>query len=164
VVQLHDLFRKRQIRKTYELLVYGRWNKSDRSVRFNLLKFTSPSGERRVRVDPEGKLARTEFSIIEQRSDFTWLRARPYTGRTHQIRVHALACGKAIVGDDKYASDAQLQYTTSRGIERLCLHASSLVLPVMEYDGSGGERRTLKIQADPPAAFLRAWKQLRSAK
>lgn len=160
VVRLHDLFRKRQIRKTYELLVYGCWNKSDRSVRLSLLKFTSPAGERRVRVDPEGKQARTEFSVIEQKSDFTWLRARPYTGRTHQIRVHALACGKAIVGDDKYASDAQLEYSANRGIRRLCLHASSLVLPAIETAGSEEQGGVLKIEAVPPPSFVQAWKQL----
>jgi len=160
VVRLHDLFRKRQIRKTYELLVYGLWNKSDRSIRLSLLKFTSPTGERRVRVDVEGKPARTEFSIIEQKSGFTWLRARPYTGRTHQIRVHALACGNAIVGDDKYASDTQLAYTSSLGIQRLCLHASSLVFPVIESAGTGEQEKALKIEAAPPPAFIQAWKQL----
>jgi len=164
IVRLHDLFRKRQIRKTYDLLVYGRWNKGDRSVRLSLLKFTTPAGERRVRADHEGKVARTEFSIVEQISDFTWLRARPYTGRTHQIRVHALACGKAIVGDNKYASDTQLEFSARRGIQRLCLHASSLSVPAAELTGTAERVSMLKIEAPLPTSFVIAWKQLRRSR
>ncbi len=165
IVRLHELFRKRQIRKTYELLVYGSWNKSDRSVRVNLLKFTTATGERRVRVDVEGKSARTDFSIMDQKPGFTWLKAHPHTGRTHQIRVHALACGNAIVGDDKYASDTQLKHTARLGIRRLCLHASKLMLPAYDsaeiIQSGPNTGSALQIEASPPAAFSKAWEQLR---
>jgi 23S rRNA pseudouridine955/2504/2580 synthase len=52
--------------------------------------------------------------------------ARPITGRTHQIRVHAAHAGHAVLGDAKY-SDARNEELAQRlGLRRLFLHAAEL--------------------------------------
>jgi 23S rRNA pseudouridine955/2504/2580 synthase len=51
---------------------------------------------------------------------------QPYTGRTHQLRVHMLAMGHPILGDPKYHTEAS--QTLSKGL-KLQLHARRLVLP-----------------------------------
>lgn len=49
-----------------------------------------------------GEWAETEFRVLSRSESFTELEARPVTGRTHQIRVHAAAEGFPILGDALY--------------------------------------------------------------
>ena len=56
-----------------------------------------------MRVDPKhGKQARTAFEVREQFRGFTLVECRPFTGRTHQIRVHLKHWGLPICGDRVY--------------------------------------------------------------
>lgn len=67
------------------------------------------TGVVRVRqwVRQEGASAMTEFLPIESRPGYTLADVRPYTGRMHQIRVHAAWIGHPIVGDKIYGPDQQ---------------------------------------------------------
>ncbi|NIU77913.1 MAG: hypothetical protein GWN71_31475, partial [Gammaproteobacteria bacterium] len=56
------------------------------------------------------------------------LEAVPFTGRTHQIRVHAAAAGHPVAGDAKYGDRAFNRSMRDRGLRRLFLHAASLDL------------------------------------
>ena len=53
-------------------------------------------------VDPHGKTCQTYFREIKKMGDYSLVEVRTYTGRTHQIRVHAAHLGCAIVGDKLY--------------------------------------------------------------
>jgi len=71
-----------------------------------LQKSNVRSGERMVEVNPAGKEALTLFKVLRRFGDFaTLVEASPITGRTHQIRVHALYAGHAIAGDSKYGDE-----------------------------------------------------------
>ena len=48
------------------------------------------------RVDPEGKSCRTVFEMMRRDSGTSVVRARPQTGRMHQIRVHLQHLGVAL--------------------------------------------------------------------
>jgi len=152
LMELHAAFRDAAVAKTYDVLVYGAWPKKLRSVRAHLEKFVTKTGERRVRVLAEGKSARTEFSIVEIGERASWIKAHPHTGRTHQIRVHSQVSGHPVVGDEKYASVEQLAQSRSVGVRRLCLHASSVALPI-----NGQIRR---FDAPVPDDFTEAWRLL----
>ncbi len=75
---------------------------------------------RRVRVDPRGRAARTDWTLIETDARGTLLRLCPRTGRTHQLRVHLQAIGHPIVGDRAYGGPPGT---------RLMLHAERLLVP-----------------------------------
>ena len=54
----------------------------------------------------EGKDAETHFKVLQAAAKTSLLEARPVTGRTHQIRVHLLASGHPVVGDELYGTEA----------------------------------------------------------
>lgn len=56
-------------------------------------------------VCPEGKPARTRYETVAVGTDWTLLRVRPETGRTHQIRVHFAALGHPLLGDKLYGGE-----------------------------------------------------------
>jgi 23S rRNA pseudouridine955/2504/2580 synthase len=150
LLELHRALRERTVRKRYDVLVHGAWPARRTSVQLPLERFLLASGERRVRVAEAGKAARTDFAVREFGTDATWLEARLHTGRTHQIRVHAQASGHPVIGDAKYA-DARLQaLAADRGVQRLCLHATELVI---HHRGS-----RLRLEAPLPADFQSAWR------
>ena len=122
-------FRERTVKKKYTLIVHGVWPKQIRVVQHRLLRYTTDWGERRVRVDENGQVARTDFEVQGQAAQATLLQAALHTGRTHQIRVHAQSQGHPILGDTKYRPLASRQ-TQEPEFERLCLHASRLVVPL----------------------------------
>ena len=150
LLELHRAFRESAVRKSYDLVVEGRWPRRLRTVRDRLRRYTLPNGERRVRVDAEGLPARTDFEVVEVAGACTWLRAFPRTGRTHQIRVHAAARGHPILGDRKYADRGGM----GRAARRLMLHASSIAFLL------DGEQR--RFRAPPDRRFLATWESMRS--
>jgi len=153
LVALHAAFRERRVAKSYAALVFGRWPRRLRSVQSALTRYVTAGGERRVRVDAEeGKTARTDFEVVAATDAASWVTATPFTGRTHQIRVHCSQAEHAIVGDEKYASDAERARARAAGVRRLCLHAARLRL---ELDG-----RKRVFESPIPADFEAAWRAL----
>ncbi len=122
LLELHHAFQKQRIQKQYDVIVDGVWPTQVNEVSLPLRKFTLPTGERRVVVDEAGKSALTQFEIVSQAECHTWLKAKPRTGRTHQIRVHCLSQQCPIVGDIKYSTRSQ----NDKSSLRLMLHASSI--------------------------------------
>jgi len=155
LLELHAAFRDANVAKTYDVLVYGAWPRRLRTVRAHLEKFVTRSGERRVRVQADGKAARTEFEVIETSERASWVTAHPHTGRTHQIRVHAQVSQHPVVGDEKYATEAQLAASRALGVRRLCLHARVVTLRI------GGQTR--RFEAPVPGDFAEAWRRLSGA-
>lgn len=129
--EIHRLLRGSGVDKRYLAVVRGHWPKNTRVVEAPLQKNTLQSGERMVRVNKEGKSAVTEFTIVERFAQATLIEAKPITGRTHQIRVHAQHAGYPLLGDEKYMDDESRQFCKLLGLKRLFLHAASLsfVLP-----------------------------------
>ncbi|TVZ38967.1 23S rRNA pseudouridine955/2504/2580 synthase [Alteromonadaceae bacterium 2753L.S.0a.02] len=128
---LQDLLRgEKQLQKHYVALVHGRWPNRAHKVEAPLLKSEANGGERIVRVRPEGKPSKTEFTVLRRFNEATLLEARPITGRTHQIRVHAQHKGHPLVGDDKYGDDDLNGQMKALGFRRLFLHAAFLGVPL----------------------------------
>lgn len=130
--ELHRQLREKHVDKRYLALVAGSWPKTVRVVDAPLEKNVLQSGERMVRVSREGKRAVTEFSVVERLKGATLIEARPITGRTHQIRVHAQYTGFPLLGDDKYTDDRTAGLARQLGLKRLFLHAASLQFSLPE--------------------------------
>ena len=126
---LHEQLRGDGVDKRYLALVRGSWPSGKKQIAAPLLKNNLRSGERMVEVNPEGKEALTEFRVVRRFGEFaTLVEARPITGRTHQIRVHAKYAGHPIAGDSKYGDDEFSREIRELGGKRLFLHAHSLSL------------------------------------
>ena len=112
---LTQQFTNRLAHKTYLLV-------TDRAVGFESKRQESwlrrvGAVQRSMRAGDSGEHAITEFRVLKRESGRVWLEARPATGRTHQIRVHAADLGIPILGDPLYGGGSS---------HRLHLHASSL--------------------------------------
>ena len=84
-------------------------------------------GERHVQVHPQGKPSTSHFRVLERRGGHSYCEVRIETGRTHQIRVHAVHLGHPVAGDDKYGKeDVNRRLREQIGLRRLFLHAASL--------------------------------------
>lgn len=138
---LHELFRQDQVNKKYLALLTGQLPLDTLQVDKPLLKNVLKSGERLVTVSKNGKPALTRFVAKRKFSEATLVEARPKTGRTHQIRVHAAHIGCAIAGDDRYGCDDVNRQFRQSGLKRLFLHASSLRF---QHPATG---KTMKFEA-----------------
>ncbi|AZG09231.1 RluA family pseudouridine synthase [Pigmentiphaga sp. H8] len=129
LVGLHESLRNGLWNKHYLVLVAGDWVNDRQHVRKPLTKWSTQSGERRVKVDPDGQPAHTIFTLKRRYGLYSLLDAELKTGRTHQIRVHVTSCGFPIVGDDKYGEDHANAAAAGRGFRRMFLHAHTLAIP-----------------------------------
>ncbi|MFT5718227.1 MAG: 23S rRNA pseudouridine955/2504/2580 synthase [Oleiphilaceae bacterium] len=122
---LHEQFRNGEVNKIYHLAVYGSWPKHRKFVDVPLKRSEMQSGERVVLVHQDGKPSQTRFKTLNSSEHFSLMEAKPLTGRTHQIRVHALFSGCPLVGDVKYLARDKEDF---HGMEksRLMLHAKEI--------------------------------------
>jgi 23S rRNA pseudouridine955/2504/2580 synthase len=114
------------IDKRYLTLLKGRLDQVDFLVEQPLEKNSPASGERLVMVSPSGKYAKTQFIQKQTYEDAQLTEVKLYTGRTHQIRVHAQWLGHPVAGDDKYGDRLFNKRLKSLGLKRLFLHAWQL--------------------------------------
>ncbi|MDL4864332.1 RluA family pseudouridine synthase [Halomonas elongata] len=129
LLTLNTALKRHEMTKRYLALVAGRWPARRDFVSARLDRFDAGNGERRVRVDANGKVARTRFAVRETFAGATLMEAEPVTGRTHQIRVHAAHAGHPLLGDDKYGSREGQRLAARWDLSRLFLHASELTFP-----------------------------------
>lgn len=97
-------FENRQVLKIYHALVRGLPLWSEKTINLPLL----PDGDARHRtvVDKKkGKPSETYFRVIGNCGNFSWIEAKPKTGRTHQIRVHLASEKFCIVCDSLYSGN-----------------------------------------------------------
>jgi 23S rRNA pseudouridine955/2504/2580 synthase len=123
---LHEQLRSKTMDKRYLALVRGQWQAHVKLIAAPLQKNTLKSGERIVRVDAAGKPSETRFRVLHAFAQCSLVEASPITGRTHQIRVHALHAGHPIACDDKYGDRVFDSAMQELGLNRLFLHAHQL--------------------------------------
>ena len=118
-------FSSRTVRKVYWAIVMDVPAIYDGMIELPIAKQPGTGGEKMHVDEKEGLPARTRYRVIERAGNrAAWIELQPYTGRTHQLRVHMQAIGHPIVGDGKYAGqDAFLTGSISR---KLHLHARRL--------------------------------------
>ena len=136
-----NLFEGRRMEKTYLAVVEG----APREVEWTCQLKLAPDPRRtgRMKVDArEGKDAETHFRVLQKRDKYTLVEARPFTGRTHQIRVHLAEAGLPIVSDELYG----------REVDRVDLGLRAVRLTYADPF----TRRRVDIQA-PTETFLREY-------
>ncbi len=146
-----------EIDKRYLTLLKGEQDDNELYVEQPLQKNVVTSGERMVKVDPNGKKAKTLF-IKRQGFGLAQLtEVKLFTGRTHQIRVHSSWSGQPVAGDDKYGDREFNKLMKSYGLKRLFLHAWRLEIrhPLTN--------NTLQLEAPLPEKLLDVVSQLEHA-
>ena len=124
--EVHALLREGEVTKIYWALTMGKWKKSERWVDLPLHKEYRDGGKHVVEVQRGGKSALTTFATIKEFTDGELVEVKIYTGRTHQIRVHAAHQGHPIAGDDRYGDQEFNKLAKKRGLKRMFLHAHSI--------------------------------------
>ena len=123
---LQDQFRLRKVEKSYLALVDGK--PPTPSGRIETYIGRDPSHRKQMAIVPEsrGREAISEYKTVEVFANHTLLEFHPFTGRTHQIRLHCAFLGCPIVGDAVYG-----RKKSTVEINRHFLHAYRLkiVLP-----------------------------------
>jgi len=140
LVAVANLFGAEIPRKLYLALVHGNPVKPIFEVNAKLAPHPVKTGLIRV-DDKNGKRARTVFELLEKFNGCSLLQCRPFTGRTHQIRVHLRQAGLPIVGDAFYDGAPLFLSRLKSGyrlkpnrterplLQRVALHAAELRLP-----------------------------------
>jgi 23S rRNA pseudouridine955/2504/2580 synthase len=138
-------FSGRTARKVYWALVVGVPEIRDGFIDLPIGKQFGTGGEKMCVDEAQGQASKTRYRVIERAGNrAAWVELQPYTGRTHQLRVHMAAIGHPIVGDGKYGG--QEAFLTGSISRKLHLHARRL-----RIDHPDGER--LDVTADLPPHF-----------
>jgi len=124
-------FKKREIKKEYLAFVKGNVKKNSGTI-------DSPVGRhqtQRKKMDTReghGRPACTHYEVLQRGENWTYLKLRPETGRTHQIRVHLASIHHPVLGDKLYGGKNPNSGTLK--MERQALHACHLELrhPISE--------------------------------
>lgn len=120
---LMDAQRRGDLRKTYQALTWGCPDPPEGIWDAPLGRVPGESLLRRV--DPAGKIARTEYRVLETQGGLARLELHPLTGRTHQLRVHCAYAGCPILGDSQYGNSQAMAF----GFSGQQLLAKALSLP-----------------------------------
>ena len=139
---LSDQLRGRRMEKHYLAVVDGRMREPSGRVEKAIARSTKD--RKRMAVDPAGREAVTEWTLLENLKDAALLDVHILTGRTHQIRVHMQSLHHPVAGDPIYGQKNGVR------APRLMLHAYTLSFTHPRT----GERMT--FCAPPPEAFTAA--------
>ena len=156
-MKLAEAFRARETKKTYWALVKGVPSKREDKVSTWLVKEQTADGDK-MRIAKHGETgadhAVSYYRVVEQAARaLCWLEMEPYTGRTHQLRVHAAHIGHPIIGDPKYF-EADTNWDFPGGMQnRLHLHARRILIP-------HPDRGVIDVTAPMPPHMRQSWNLL----
>ena len=149
---LGQQFRNKTLRKEYILIVKGRPPAVAGDIRTQIIR--DPKERKRFKAvtdTDEGKYARTIYHCISSYGNYTLVRVRLKTGRTHQIRVHMKYLGCPIVGDSIYNKVDPIFPDAT-----LMLHSKLLEITIP------GEEKPRTFITPTPERFLQLEKKLKS--
>ena len=115
-------FEQRVVKKIYEARVFGNINKNNGSIDLPLIVDWPNRPLQKVDIK-EGRDALTHWHVLKRERNATRVRLMPETGRTHQLRVHMMSIGHAILGDRFYGNAIEINLAKD-----LQLHAKKLMV------------------------------------
>ena len=156
---MSELFRDRTIQKYYLCIVKGKLKESH-TISGYLLKNEKTNQVTITQISVEGSdPIKTEYEPVLYNEEFTLLRVKLITGKTHQIRAHLCSIGYPIIGDGKYGiKNINSQFRKKYRLEHQLLHSYEVIFPNMEGEFSYLSGKTL--QAELPDYFEQIKKDL----
>lgn len=126
--ELVETFKKREVKKEYIALVYGEL-KGSGSITLPIGRALHDRKKMSVRTK-KAKEALTEWQVLENFKNYSLVKVRIITGRTHQIRVHFSSIGHPVVGDKTYGRKTYIEIgKTKIPVPRQMLHAYKMEFP-----------------------------------
>lgn len=141
---LSDMFKEKTLEKTYVCIAKGIFK--DKSGRIETLIGRDSRDRKKMAVVTEnGKIAISNYEVLDESKNYSLVKVRIETGRTHQIRVHMKSLNHPILGDATYGNSTD-------GIDRQMLHAYRLKFthPI--------SKKEMVVTAPIPEDFKRAAK------
>ena len=146
-IKMSEQIKNREVKKIYIALVRGVVSEEEATINMPIGRSTKDRKKMAVRKD--GKEAVTHFKVLKRYSNYTLLKVKIDTGRTHQIRVHLAEIGHPVVGDMVY-SNGKNEF----GVEGQMLHAKSLDF---KHPITG---KPMHLEAELPAYFKEVLEKL----
>ena len=99
---LSEEIKNHEVTKIYTCLVRGNISEDDATIDMPIGR--DKNDRKKMAVTEDGKKAITHFRVLKRYGNYTLLRVKIDTGRTHQIRVHMAKIGHPIIGDEVYSN------------------------------------------------------------
>jgi 23S rRNA pseudouridine1911/1915/1917 synthase len=128
--KLVDLFKRREVSKTYRAIVAGRVERRAMEIRSPL----------------DGQPALTRLTVLKSTPLASHVQLQIETGRTHQIRRHLASIGHPVLGDRMYFTNEHSN-ALLRSVPRQMLHAAAIAFP---HPSTGGR---VFVQAPIPSDY-----------
>ncbi|MEX2588806.1 MAG: RluA family pseudouridine synthase [Chitinophagales bacterium] len=148
LARMNELFKKREVDKTYWAIVKGIPGETEGQLTHFLLRNEKNKRTHAFNKQKNNALESVlDYKLLKVISKKSWLEVKPHTGRSHQIRAQLSAIGNPVVGDLKY------DYNKANPDKSICLHARKLefVHPIKKE----------KISITAPTPKLPIWLELK---
>lgn len=119
---LSEQIKNHSFTREYEAMVYGNIKNDSGTITGNIGRHKTDRKKMAV-VIGSGKPAVTHYEVLGRFGNYTHLKLKLETGRTHQIRVHLSHIGHPVVGDEVYANPRNNPFKFLKG---QCLHARKI--------------------------------------
>lgn len=148
---LAEQLKEHTIRREYHAIVYGNIKEDTGTVDEPIGRH--PTDRKKMSINHKnGKQAVTHYEVLERFGNFTYIRCRLETGRTHQIRVHMASLHHPLLGDEVYGPSSRPPFP---GLKGQVLHAKILGI----YHPATGEY--MEFDAPLPQYFVDLLQKLR---
>ena len=159
-------FKNRTIKKGYYAITWGKWGFKSGKIEGNMVRKKSDPTSFELTSADKGKYSKSTFKVLRQYLYFACVEFEPYTGRTHQIRVHSSSLANPIFGDEKYGGGLkksneypnEFRRISSNIISRFKRHALHATSIEFELINSNGKR--LKLNSPIPDELIELEKRL----
>ena len=120
--ELAEQIKNHSFTREYEAIVYGNLKEDTGTINANIARHKTDRKKMAV-VPLLGRNAITHYTVLKRYGNFTHIKLKLETGRTHQIRVHMSYIGHPVVGDEVYANPKNNPFKFLKG---QCLHAKTI--------------------------------------
>ncbi len=139
-------FAKHTVSRQYVALVKGAVQFNEDVIELPIGRHPRQREKMSVSFANKTRYAKTKYQVLRRTQKVTLLRLTPFTGRTHQLRVHLSFIGYPILGDKKYGRNTEFS--------RLALHADYLGFVHPRTD------KFIEVRTDIPKEFLEIFNKL----